>query len=745
LTANEGSAFNTFVINGLEMAGIRNDPWFRKILDSTPAAIYLTDAKGMLTYFNPATVTLAGRTPMVGADRWWVTRGMMLPDGTHVPHDECPMAAVLNGKETTAGIEVIAERPDGSQRWVTQFPSAIRDEEGRILGGINLLIDVTDRKMAEREAREQFHAIVETAPECVMIVALDGTLLFMNGSGLEMLGASSADVLGRSVYGVIAAEDRDRFGAFSEGICGGKRGFLQFDMIGLKGVRCQMETHSAPLQHVDGTTVHLAVTHDVTNRRRAERGARLLASIVDSSEDAIISKDLEGIITSWNKSAERIFGYRADEIIGRSVTLLIPDDRPEEEPQILARLRRGERVDHFETLRRRKDGSLLEISLTISPVKDSRGRIVGASKIARDITDRKRAEVELKKSEERFRQLADLGPQIVWLSGPRGDLEFVNQRWVDFSGLDFEATRDPKQIENHLHPDDGVLKHWHEAVTAGRGFELEARLRGKDGEFRWFMMRSVPVRDVEGKILRWFGTSTDIHQNKILQLELRQTNQDLEQFAYSASHDLREPIRSIRIFSELLSARYGDRLEGRGTEFLEYVRGSASRIETLVGDLLAYTQTSRLEKPREPTNANPAVKAALENLAGAITEAGAVVECGVLPSVRVEATPLQQLFQNLIGNAVKYRRQGVPPVVRVEAQLQGSEGLFSVRDNGIGINSEYKERIFGLFKRLHTGDEYAGTGIGLALCQRIVERHNGRIWVESEPGEGSTFYFTLPL
>jgi PAS domain S-box-containing protein len=642
----------------------------------------------------------------------------------------------------------------------------------------------------------------------------------------------------------------------------------------------------------------VGISNDITERMRQARASLLLASIVDSSDDAIVSKDLNGIVTSWNKGAERLFGYTAEEAVGRAIAdLVIPDDRQDEEPNILARLARGESVDHFETVRRRKDGRLLHVALTISPLRDVQGRITGASKIARDISERRRTErleqeqtrilemiasgkpmadclvaltdaidslrpgaratvmtvspagriaevygahvsesfrralhdtpaaaagalcediaeapgwseesrhvfaehgvhssqsapvlvagrvaalvfvcfpepggrspweirladfgartagiaierervaAALRESEEHFRQLAEVGPQIIWLSGPSGELEFVNRRWVEFSGLDCEATRDPAQLSQRIHPDDRLLEYWRASVETGKPFEIEARLRGKDGEFRWFMIRSVPVRDEQGRILRWFGSSTDIHQNKVMQLELARANQDLEQFAYSASHDLQEPLRNVRIFSELLSRRHSEKLDGEARDFLRNVTEGAARMEGLVRDLLAYTQTGAMRRPPAAVDAGEVLKAALANLASSIAATDASVECGPMPTLPAHAAQLEQLFQNLIGNAIKYHRPGIPPVVKVSAARRNDDWLFAVEDNGIGIEPRYRERIFGLFKRLHAQNEYPGTGIGLALCLRIVERHHGRIWVESEPGQGSTFCFTLP-
>jgi PAS domain S-box-containing protein len=726
-----------------------SDPVFHAMMDALPVAIYMTDADGRLTYSNPAAVKLSGRTPKIGIDKWSVTWKIYRADGTSLPHEQCPMALALKGNEVSGGIECITERPDGTRFWFMPYPAVVRDAQGHIIGGINLLIDITDRKNAEMEASEQFRTMVETTPECVKIVARDGTLLFMNPSGLGMVGAPCAEtVTGKSIYDVIAPQDQQRFREFNEMVCGGRKGTLQFDILGLNGQRHHMETYAAPLRHTDGTTVQLAVTHDVTQRKLTERTALLLSAIVDSSDDAIISKNLDGVITSWNKSAARLFGYTADEAIGQTVAnLLIPDDRQDEEPDILARLRKGERVDHFETVRRRKNGSLIDISLTISPVKDTDGVVVGASKIARDVTESKRVRLALIESEARFRQLADTMPQIVWTAQPNGDVDYYNERWYEFTGLSHSGSADAIW-ESILHPEDVQRSRdaWYASVHKGEPYNVEYRLFAKrENRWQWFVGRALPVRDAAGKITKWFGTCTDIDEQKCTEDELRRANEDLEQFAFSASHDLQEPLRSIKIYSELLTKRYADRLDGEALKFMNFLRNGAVRMERLVRDLLAYTQMTKFQDPVEIVNSSEVLKATLANLAGAITESNAQITTGHLPSLPVNATHLQQLFQNLIGNAIKYRSPERTPAVHIGAELQNANWIFSVVDNGIGIDPEFRENIFGLFKRLHNNDEYAGTGIGLAICQRIVDRYHGRLWVESEPGRGSNFRFTLPV
>ncbi len=242
------------------LSGRYPSDFFRAVTDALPVAVYMTDVEGRLTFFNAAAEKLSGRTPSLGTDEWRLAWNIFLADGTPLPHDQSPMAVALRGGEVPGGIECQAERADGSRFWFTPYPAALRDEEGRIIGGINLLADITERKAAELEANAHFRAIVETTPDCVNAVARDGALLLMNSASLSLVGASSPDeVIGRSFYDLVAPEDRDRYRAFNERICGGVKDSMEFDIVGLHQVRRRLETHGAPLRHADGTT-HLAVT-----------------------------------------------------------------------------------------------------------------------------------------------------------------------------------------------------------------------------------------------------------------------------------------------------------------------------------------------------------------------------------------------------------------------------------------------------------------------------------------------------
>lgn len=360
------------------------------------------------------------------------------------------------------------------------------------------------------------------------------------------------------------------------------------------------------------------------------------------------------------------------------------------------------------------------------------------------LADREAALEEVERERERFSFMAESMPQKIFTASPTGESTYLNKLWMDFTGLSFEQIRDWGWTQ-FVHPDDldDALRAWRHAIATGEPLQMTARFRRADGVYRWHLNRAQAMRDAEGAITLWVGSSTEIHEQKEIEEELRRANEDLQQFAYSASHDLQEPIRNVAVYSEIVARRYDKFLDDDGRQFLGFLREGGRRLATLVGDLLAYTRASMAELSATELDSNIALQNARASLAEAIRESGAEVTSDPLPKVSMGEVHLQQVFQNLIGNALKYRGEA-PPRIHISALERGSMWCFSVADNGIGIDPRYKETIFGVFKRLHNGDQYSGTGIGLAICQRVVERYGGRIWVESEPGVGSTFYFTVP-
>ncbi|MBV9156470.1 MAG: PAS domain S-box protein [Acidobacteriaceae bacterium] len=554
-----------------------------------------------------------------------------------------------------------------------------------------------------------------------------------------------------------------------------------------------------------------------SNRKQIERANLHLAAIVENSNDAIVSKDLNGIITSWNAAAERIFGYAAAEAVGQPVSMLAAPERADEMPKILDKIRHGQRVEHYETLRRRKDGEIIHVSLTISPIRDASGEIIGASKIARDISEQKRVESErniLLSREQEARKTAELlnrvGPALAGQLETEKLVQSVTDVATELVGAEFGAFFHNvvnEQGESYfLYTLSGAPREAFEGFPNPRNtgifgptFRGEGVVRCEDvtrdprygknppyygmppGHLPVRSYLAVPVTSRSGEVLGglFFGHSTpgkfkDQHETILLGIaaqaaialdnarlfeeaqwvqnelkrsneELRRANQDLETFAYSASHDLQEPLRTIIISAQLLERRYGEQLRGDAAHYLGNIVEGTQRMENLIRDVLAYaTATKQAEGPPPSIDAGEVLSTVLENLKGHIEQTRAIITSDPLPLVLVHENRLVQLFQNLLSNALKYKSDK-PPRVHISATERNGWSVFSVADNGIGIDERYADQIFGLFKRLHSRQEYPGSGIGLAICQRIVEQYGGRIWLESSvPGQGSTFCFTFP-
>jgi PAS domain S-box-containing protein len=553
-----------------------------------------------------------------------------------------------------------------------------------------------------------------------------------------------------------------------------------------------------------------------TEHKRLEAESRHLAAIIENSDDAILSKDLNGIITSWNEGGRRIFGYTAAEALGKPVSMLAPVERMDEMRNILDRVRRGERVEPYDTVRRRKDGQAIHLSITVSPIRNSAGEIAGASEIARDISGRKRAEEErarLLAAEREARKTAEILNRVAPMVAAELDLEKLVQAVTDMAtemvgaefGSFFHNVVNEKGESYMLYTLSGVSREAFAGFPMPRNTEVFAPTFRGEGVVRsdditkdprygknpphygmpkghlpvrsylavpvvsrgevlggLFFGHSVPRRFTENHerlihgVAAQAGTAMDnarlFEQAQWVQTELkrsnedlRRANQDLETFAYSASHDLNEPLRTIALSAELLERTCADRLEDDGAKFVGLVLQGVRRMESLIRDLLAYTTATKYEEGSPPgVDTGKVLASVLENLKGQLEQAGAVVTQTPLPVVAMHESRLAQVLQNLVGNGIKYRGAESPRV-----HISASEGdgwcVLSVADNGIGIEPQFADSIFGLFKRLHTRDQFPGSGIGLAICQRIVERYGGRIWLEkSAPGQGSTFSFSVP-
>ncbi|SPF39234.1 PAS domain S-box (fragment) [Syntrophobacter sp. SbD1] len=378
----------------------------------------------------------------------------------------------------------------------------------------------------------------------------------------------------------------------------------------------------------------------------------------------------------------------------------------------------------------------------------------------------------LRESEERFRVMANSIPQLAWIARAEGYIYWYNQRWYEYTGTTpeqmedcgWQSVHDPEVLPK-------VLEQWKASITTGRPFDMVFPLRGADGCFRQFLTRVMPMMDSAGQIFQRFGTNTDITERMDMEGELRksrdelelrvqertaelnsymakleQSNQALQDFASIAAHDLKEPLRKVISFGNMLRQKSGDSLGQSGNDYLNRILHATGRMQSLLKGLLDYSRIATTSEPFKEVDLSDIIGGVLSDLEARIVMTGGEVRVETLPVISADPTQMRQLFQNLIGNALKFHKRGEKPMVQVRSVSKpDSRYQIIVEDSGIGFEEQYLDKIFAPFQRLHGKDEYEGTGMGLAICKKIVERHGGSITAKSAHGEGASFIITLPI
>lgn len=479
-----------------------------------------------------------------------------------------------------------------------------------------------------------------------------------------------------------------------------------------------------------------------------------VAGVLDRKHmDVVVVVDSHLRVAYWNPIAEVVSGISREQAAGEHVHDLVPRLRQDDGDRYLAEALAGRHVGWTRGFFAASGpGAELRFEAAYAPLHGPGGRVAGALVIARDLSGPATVEEQLRETEARFRTMADCAPVMLWMSGLDARCDFFNQTWLRFTGRTMEQETGYGWAEG-VHPEDfqACVDTYMAAFNARRSFVMVYRLRRHDGLYRWILDTGAPRTSQGGAFAGFIGSCIDISDRKDAEDSLRRTadrlaraNAELERFAWAASHDLQEPLRIVATYCDLVGQRCGEQLGPDGSFYIARAAEAAARMQRRIQDLLAYARAGAVDTPFRRVDARKACQEAIDNLQAAITETGAEVTVGPLPDVTGDPAQIVQVFQNLVGNAVKFRRDGEAPRIAIAAAPRGPDVEFSVRDHGIGIEERHLDQVFQIFKRLHAADRYPGTGVGLALCKKIVERHGGTIRCESGSGAGTTFSFTLP-
>ena len=647
---------------------------------------------------------------------------------------------------------------------------AFASEVGRRIG-VAIENSLLNQTLAASEARHR--VLTEALPQLVWACRPDGYCVYLSPQWVEYTGVPANQHLGWNWNQALHPEDQARsLDAWRTAAAGNGPYDVVYRMLRSDGTYRWFKARGVPLRDAEGAVTQWFGTstdiddqkkiHEAEKESRERLSAALAASGTGTFRWNIVTNEL-----SFDENLNRLFGLPPGNTLGtldEFLAIVHPDDRAGVLACCAHCATEGADFDmEYRTVW--PDGSvhwLYDRGKTFME-GGTPSYMTGACV---DITAQLEAARRQTESERLVRELLEAIPQMVWTTDSEGNAEYLNSRWVEYTGCDVTATRDGGWA-NVFHPDDldATAKVWLRALSTGEPYQAEHRMRSASGEYRWFLTRGVRLRNSQSEAMRWFGTSTDITEQKLADEEraallrsekdaraeaeaaagaLTAVNEELQHFVYAASHDIQAPLRTMAMYSELVMRRLGPTADESTHTLLDFINSNAKRLSRLLSELLTYAKAGTDPVPmQEVVDIQTVMNTVAGGLRPFLEASGAEISTEPLPHVIGSSSQLAELLQNLITNAVKYSRPGIPPRIGIRARDRGEFCQITVEDNGQGFDPDYARTIFEVFKRLH-GDSVEGTGIGLALCKRIVERHGGTIWADSVPGQGSSFHFTLP-
>ena len=755
---------------------------FRLMADASPVMIWTLDADGNSTYYNKKAIDFTGHTEEELRDgKSWQTA--IHPDDIHSAA-ELVGNAVQNRQPYQ--MECRMKRYDGEWRWLLSHGMPRLNEKKEFLGYVGSSVDITERKVAEealkasddryqnfiRQSTEGIWRFELKTPVSILITKEEQLEHFFQHAYLAECNDAMAQMYGYKHSGELKnfkiadffARDPDTEAYFTYFVESGYRvqnkeskeidrnGETRFFSNNLVGI-------------IENGLLHGAwgTQRDITAQKSAEeklaRSEQYFRQLTDTVPAIIWITRPDGYCTYLNKNWYDYTGQTPGQAEGFGwLNATHPDDAAEAERLFVEATTKQKAYYMLYRLRHKGGGYRWAID-SGQPKLGADGNFEGMIGTVIDVHEQKLAEDKIRENEEKFRTLAESLPQLVWMTNEKGDQEYASNRWSEYTGIEPNGLESWQQM---VHPDDlpSVTKAWIGSTETGSHYKTEARLKNKNGEYRWHFVQGQPIKDKEGKISKWIGAFTDIHDQKTITeklealvaartKELQRSNEDLQQFAHVASHDLKEPVRKIKTFAGRLEWEDSENLSKAGKTYLQKMQGAADRIFMMIDGVLTYSTLNAVAQTIEKVDLAQIITNIETDLELMIQKKAATLKVQSLPQIEGAAVLLYQLFYNLINNSLKFSKANVPAMVVITAvPLRKEEDEYTqiiVQDNGIGFEPEQAEKIFGTFERLHAKDKYDGTGLGLSLCKKIAERHGGSIRAEGKLNEGAKFIILLPL
>jgi PAS domain S-box-containing protein len=657
-----------------------------------------------------------------------------------------------------------------------------RNSKGEIIGVMAVAIDVTDQVKARiiiEEKNQELSFVTDIMPQMMWATESNGLVSFFNRRWMEYTGIAYEQLLGEGWLKTLHPDDFEKtIFTWNHSINTGEPYEVEYRVRRYDGVYRWFLVRGTPMKDSSGNILKWYGSNtDIEDQKQHENNLHLSNErfnlVARATQDAVWDWDLKAGTIWRSEGFQQLFGYyEADFNLSPESWMkrIHPEDRSRVSESLNQFIESGENLWSDEYRFQKKDGQFATVFDRGYVLKDEQGNAYRMLGSMQDITERKHAEERIRNSELMFRNMATMLPAVIWTATPDGQLNFISRQWETYYGNPIRESLGSGWAE-FVHPDDktNAAKVWQDSLETGTEYETEFRVLHKSGIYRWVLVRALPIKDNKGDIVRWYGSNTDIQEKKQFQEDLEQRvkertyelemrNKELEEFTYVSSHDLQEPLRKILIFSEMISSDKQNSLSNESEIRLHKLRASALRMSAALGDLLNFASLDK-EDQFVHTDLNDIVDSVKSDLELLLNKENVSFHSDKLPVVAAIPHQMHQLFYNLVNNGLKFAKPGERSNISILHREVGREELavfkdldpakryyeLSFKDNGIGFNPELSEKIFRMFQRLHAKETYPGTGIGLALCKKVVLNHQGKIWAESIPDDGSIFKVMLPV